>query len=73
MRKSSVVSSDDINSTDHCAGLSFLLKKRHPSQKSDPFIYGGNGEDPIYITPEDVNQFLTMSWLNIPIVEMFLK
>ncbi|KAL8133553.1 hypothetical protein AgCh_008861 [Apium graveolens] len=32
-----------------------------------------NGDGPIYITLEDVNQFLRMSWLNIPIVELFLK
>ncbi|KAL8128018.1 hypothetical protein AgCh_014811 [Apium graveolens] len=64
---------DDINLRDHCAGLSFLLKKRPPSKKSDAFIFEENGDGPIYITLEDVNQFLRMSWLNIPIVELFVK
>ena len=72
IRKSPTVAGDDINLSDHCAGLTFLLKKRHP-KKTDPFIFLENGEEPIYITPEDVNQFLTMSWLNIPILEIFQK
>ncbi|XP_074326989.1 uncharacterized protein LOC141664932 [Apium graveolens] len=73
LKQSPQVVGDDINSSDHCAGLSFLLKKRPPSKKSDAFIFEENGDGPIYITLEDVNQFLRMSWLNIPIVELFLK
>ncbi|KAL8156662.1 hypothetical protein AgCh_001668 [Apium graveolens] len=73
LKQSPQVVGDDINSSDHCAGLSFLLKKRPPSKKSDAFIFEENGDGPIYITLEDVNQFLRMSWLNIPIVELFVK
>ncbi|KAL8146476.1 hypothetical protein AgCh_004274 [Apium graveolens] len=73
LKQSPQVVGDDINSSDHYAGLSFLLKKRPPYKKSDAFIFEENGDGPIYITLEDVNQFLRMSWLNIPIVELFLK
>ncbi|KAL8105374.1 hypothetical protein AgCh_029245 [Apium graveolens] len=73
LKQSPQVVGDDINSSDHCADLSFLLKKRPPSKKSDAFIFEENGDGPIYITLEDVNQFLRMSWLNIPIVELFVK
>ncbi|KAL8118860.1 hypothetical protein AgCh_016375 [Apium graveolens] len=73
LKQSPQVVGDDINSSDHCAGLSFLLKKRPPSKKSDAFVFEENGDGPIYITLEDVNQFLRMSWLNIPIVELFVK
>ncbi|XP_074382333.1 uncharacterized protein LOC141724202 [Apium graveolens] len=73
LKQSPQVVGDDINSSDHCAGLSFLLKKRPPSKKSDAFIFEENGDGPIYITLEDVNQVLRMRWLNIPIVELFVK
>ncbi|KAL8101586.1 hypothetical protein AgCh_033474 [Apium graveolens] len=73
LKQSPQVVGDDINSSDHCAGLSFLLKKRPPSKKFDAFIFEENGDGLIYITLEDVNQFLRMSWLNIPIVELFVK
>ncbi|KAL8099663.1 hypothetical protein AgCh_032066 [Apium graveolens] len=73
LKQSPQVVGDDINSSEHCAGLSFLLKKRPPSKKSDAFVFEENGDGPIYITLEDVNQFLRMSWLNIPIVELFVK
>ncbi|KAL8149281.1 hypothetical protein AgCh_006327 [Apium graveolens] len=73
LKQSPQVVGDDINSSDHCAGLSFLLKKRPPSKKSNAFVFEENGDGPIYITLEDVNQFLRMSWLNIPIVELFVK
>ncbi|KAL8131230.1 hypothetical protein AgCh_007230 [Apium graveolens] len=73
LKQSPQVVGDDINSSDHCAGLSFLLKKRPPSKKSNAFVFEENGDGPIYITLEDINQFLRMSWLNIPIVELFVK
>ena len=73
LKQSPQVVGDDINSSDHCAGLSFLLKKSPPSKKSDAFVFEENGDGPIYITLEDCNQFLRMSWLNIPIVELFVK
>ncbi|KAL8107464.1 hypothetical protein AgCh_024030 [Apium graveolens] len=73
LKQSPQVVGDDINLSDHCAGLIFLLKKRPPSKKSDAFVFEETGDGPIYITLEDVNQFLRMSWLNIPIVELFIK
>ena len=73
VKKNRAVLGDDINLSEHCAGLSFLLKKRPPNKKGDVFTFEESGEDPIYITPEDVDQFLKMSWLNTPIIEIFLK
>ncbi|KAL8099331.1 hypothetical protein AgCh_031838 [Apium graveolens] len=64
---------DDTNSTEHCRSLRFLLKKLSTNKKGSLFKYEENGEDPIYVAHEDVDQFLKMSWLNIPILEIFLK
>ncbi|KAL8109981.1 hypothetical protein AgCh_025911 [Apium graveolens] len=64
---------DDTNSTEHCRSLRFLLKKLSTNKKGSLFKYEENGEDPIYVAHEDVDQFLKMSWLNIPILEFFLK
>ena len=73
IKKTHAVSSDDMNSSDNIRSLRFLLNKRPSSKKGEVFKFEENGEDPIYITYEDVNQFLQMSWLNIPILELFLK
>ncbi|KAL8116439.1 hypothetical protein AgCh_022799 [Apium graveolens] len=64
---------DDTNSTEHCRSLRFLLNKLPSNKKGSVFKYEENGEDPIYVAHEDVDQFLKMSWLNIPILEIFLK
>ncbi|XP_063948209.1 uncharacterized protein LOC108217919 [Daucus carota subsp. sativus] len=73
VKKNRPIIVDDISLSEHCAGLSFLLKKRPPNKKGDVFTYEENGEDLIHITPEDVDQFLKMRWLNTPIIEIFLK
>lgn len=64
---------DYINSSEHCRSLRFLLNKSPPSKKGEVFKFEKNGEDPIYITYEDGDQFLKMSWLNRSILEIFLK
>ncbi|KAL8148879.1 hypothetical protein AgCh_006037 [Apium graveolens] len=64
---------DDTNSTEHCRSLRFFLKKLSTNKKGSIFKYEENGEDPIYVAHEDVDQFLKMSWLNIPILEFFLN
>ncbi|KAL8145947.1 hypothetical protein AgCh_003902 [Apium graveolens] len=73
IKKTPPLLDDDIHSSEHCRSLRFLLTKRPPTKKSEVFKYEENGEDPIYITPEDVDQFLKMSWLNISVLEIFLK
>ena len=35
VKKNRAVLGDDINLSEHCAGLSFLLKKRPPNKKGD--------------------------------------
>lgn len=64
---------DDIYSTENCQSLHFLLNNFPSSQKDDVFKFKQNDEDPIYVTCEDVYEFLRMSWINIPILEIFLK
>ena len=73
VKKTTPVFGDDINSSEHCRSIRYLLNKMPPSKKDDTFKFEENGEDPIYITFEDVDQFLKMSCLNIPILELFLK
>lgn len=64
---------EDMNSTKHCRSLRFLLNKQPSAKKGVAFKFEQNGEDPIYVTHDDVDQFLKMSWLNISILEIFLK
>ncbi|XP_074332491.1 uncharacterized protein LOC141670505 isoform X1 [Apium graveolens] len=73
IKKTPPLLDNDIHSSEHCRSRRFLLNKRPPTKKSEVFKYEENGEDPIYITPEDVDQFLKMSWLNISVLEIFLN
>lgn len=63
---------DDPISTEHCRALRFLLDKRISREKDVMFMLE-EGEEKIYVTSEDVDQFLKMSWLNISILEIFIK
>lgn len=73
VKKTYAVSGDDLNSTEHIRSLRFLLNKRSSSKKDEIFKFEDDGEEPIHITYEDVDQFLNLSWLNIPIIELFQR
>lgn len=73
MKKSQPSRGDDINSSEHCRSLRFLLTRSPYDKKGVVFKFEEDGEDPIYVTHEDVDQFLKMSCLNIPILEICLK
>lgn len=73
MKKNLTVLNDDINSTENCRSLRFLLNKRPSTEKDDVFKFEEDGKDPIHIGPEDVDQFLKMSCLNTSILEVFSK
>ncbi|XP_017228676.2 ubiquitin-like-specific protease 1 [Daucus carota subsp. sativus] len=60
----------DENSTQNCRSLRYLLEQSNA--KGTTFTFEQDGE-PIYVTYEDVDQFLKRSWLNIPILEIFSK
>ena len=60
----------DENSTQNCRSLRYLLEQS--GSKGATFIFQDGGV-PIYVTYEDVDQFLKKCWLNIPILEIFLK
>lgn len=69
---------DDINLSEKCQSLRYVIKNLPPHmestkvQKGEVFKFNENQEVPIYVTREDVDQFLRMRWLNIPIVQIFM-
>ncbi|XP_017218614.1 uncharacterized protein LOC108196049 isoform X3 [Daucus carota subsp. sativus] len=62
--------SGDNNSTQNCRSLRYLLEQSGSKGATFTFQDGGI---PIYVTYEDVDQFLKKCWLNIPILEIFSK
>lgn len=72
-KKTPTLLNDDINSSENCRSLRFLLNKRPSNKKDDVFKFQEDGKDPIHIGPEDVDQFLKMSCLNTSILEFFSK
>ena len=64
---------DDTSLSEHCRSLRFLLNKRTSIAKDEVFKFEEIGEQMIYVTPEDVDQFLKMSDLNVSILEIFIK
>ena len=60
----------DENSTQNCRSLRYLLEQR--GSKDATFTFE-DGTITIYVTYEDVDQFLKKSWLNIPILEIYSK
>nr|XP_017252692.1 PREDICTED: uncharacterized protein LOC108223115 isoform X2 [Daucus carota subsp. sativus] len=62
--------SGDENSTQNCRSLRYLLEQSGSKGATFTFQDGGI---PIYVTYENVDQFLKKCWLNIPILEIFSK
>jgi hypothetical protein len=64
---------DDANSSEHCRSLRYLLKKRTFAEKDVVFKFEEIGEQPIYVPPVDVDEFLRMACLSASILEIFIK
>ena len=73
IKKSQAFLVDDTILTKNCRSLSFVLNNLPSTKKDEVFKFEQNQEATTYVTLEDINQFLRMSWLNISILQIFTK
>lgn len=77
-RKKEALLRNDINLSEKCRALRFIVHNlprgstTEVAKNEEVFNCFKNNDLPIYVTPGDVDEFLRMSWLNIPILQIFM-